>query len=34
MTCAEARKHGIAPVVRGHIAYKYMSDRDHDGVVC
>lgn len=34
ITCTEARKHGIAPVLRGHIAYKYMSDRDNDGVVC
>ena len=30
--CAEARRHGIAPVPRGHPAYQYM--RDGDGVVC
>ena len=34
ITCAEARNHGIAPVRRGHPAYPYMDDRDHDGVVC
>lgn len=34
ITCAEARKHGIAPVPRGHPAYQYMNDRDNDGVVC
>ena len=34
ITCAEAREHGIAPVPRGHPAYKYMNDRDNDGVVC
>ena len=34
ITCAEARNHGIAPVSRGHPAYQYMDDRDHDGVVC
>ena len=32
VTCAEARRHGIAPVHRGHPAYPYM--RDGDGVVC
>ena len=32
ITCAEARRHGIAPVPRGHPAYRYM--RDGDGVVC
>ena len=32
ITCAEARKHGIAPVRRGHPAYQYM--HDGDGVVC
>lgn len=32
ITCAEARRHGIAPVKRGHPAYRYM--RDGDGVVC
>ena len=34
ITCAEARNHGIAPVPRGHPAYRYMNDRDNDGVVC
>ncbi len=34
ITCAEARRHGIAPVVRDHPAYPYMDDRDNDGVVC
>ena len=34
ITCAEARRHGIAPVRRDHPAYKYMDDRDNDGVVC
>ena len=34
ITCAEARRHGIAPVHRGHIAYPFMDDRDNDGVVC
>ena len=34
ITCAEARKHSIAPVHRGHPAYEYMDDRDNDGVVC
>ncbi|MDK1289773.1 excalibur calcium-binding domain-containing protein [Pseudoalteromonas umbrosa] len=34
ITCAEARKHNIAPVRKSHIAYPYMSDRDGDGVVC
>ena len=34
ITCAEARIHGIAPVKRGHPAYKYMRDGDGDGVVC
>ena len=32
--CAEARRHGIAPVPRGHPAYRYMRDGDGDGVVC
>ena len=32
ITCAEARRHGIAPVPRNHPAYRYM--RDGDGVVC
>ncbi|MDE0339019.1 MAG: excalibur calcium-binding domain-containing protein [Caldilineaceae bacterium] len=34
ITCAEARRHGIAPVPRGHPAYQYMRDGDNDGVVC
>lgn len=34
ITCAEARRHGIAPVPRGHPAYRYMLDGDGDGVVC
>ena len=34
ITCAEARRHGIAPVQRGHPAYPYMRDGDGDGVVC
>ena len=34
ISCAEARAHGIAPVRRGHPAYRYMRDPDGDGVVC
>lgn len=34
ITCAEAIKHKIAPVNRNHIAYKYMNDRNKDGIVC
>ena len=34
ITCAEARRYGIAPVPRGHPAYQYMRDGDNDGVVC
>ena len=34
ISCAEARRHGIAPVRRGHPAYRYMRDADGDGVVC
>ena len=34
ITCEEARRHGIAPVPRGHPAYPYMRDGDGDGVVC
>ncbi len=34
ITCAEARRHGIAPVPRSHPAYQYMRDGDNDGVVC
>ena len=34
ITCKEARRHGIAPVHRGHPAYAHMRDADGDGVVC
>lgn len=34
ITCWEARKAGIAPVKATHPAYKFMWDRDGDGVVC
>ena len=34
ITCAEARRHGIAPVPRDHPAYVYMRDGDGDGWVC
>ena len=34
ITCAEARRHGIAPVRREHPAYEFMRDGDGDGVVC
>ena len=34
ITCAEARRHGIAPVPRSHPAYRYMRDGDGDGIVC
>lgn len=34
ITCAEARAHGITPVLRGHPAYAYMKDGDNDGMVC
>ena len=34
ITCAEARRHGIAPVRRGHPAYHFMTDGDGDGIVC
>ena len=34
ITCAEARRHGIAPVPRGHPAYRWMRDGDGDGMVC
>ena len=34
ITCAEARRHGIAPVRRGHPAYPHMRDADNDGIVC
>ena len=34
ITCAEARRHGIAPVREGHPAYAHMRDGNSDGVVC
>ena len=34
ITCAEARRHGIAPVPKDHSAYRFMRDGDGDGVVC
>ena len=34
ITCAEARRHSIAPVPRGHPTSVHMYDRDGDGVVC
>lgn len=34
ITCREARRHGLAPVARGHRAYPHMRDGDGDGVVC
>ena len=34
ITCAEARRHGLTPVHRGHPAYSYMRDPDNDGIVC
>ncbi len=34
ITCAEARRHGIAPVLFTHPAYSFMRDGDGDGVVC
>ena len=34
ITCAEARRHGIAPVQRSHPAYRFMRDGDGDGTVC
>ncbi|KPV93916.1 Excalibur calcium-binding domain protein [Pseudoalteromonas sp. P1-9] len=34
ISCKEARLHGITPVRRDDEAYKYMSDRDGDGIVC
>lgn len=34
ISCKEARQHGIAPVRRGHPAYRHMRDGDGDGVVC
>ena len=34
VSCAEARAHGIAPVMRDHPAYPFMRDADRDGLVC
>ena len=34
ITCTEAKRHGIAPVPRGHPAYRFMRAGDGDGVVC
>ena len=34
ITCREARAHGIAPVRRGHPAWRFMRDGGGDGVVC
>ena len=34
ITCKEARRHGFAPVPRGHPAYAFMRDGDGDGMVC
>ncbi len=34
ISCKEARRHGIAPVPRGHPAYRFMRDGDGDGTVC
>ena len=34
ITCKEARKHGISPVPRSHPAYRYMRDREGNGMVC
>ena len=34
ITCKEARRYNITPVTRDHPAYRYMDDRDGDGVVC
>ena len=35
ITCAEARKCGLkTPVTKDHPAYKCMTDRDKDGMVC
>lgn len=34
ITCAEARRHAIAPVSRNHPAYPFMRDGDGDGMVC
>jgi hypothetical protein len=34
ITCAEANRHGIAPVYKSHASYKFMRDGNNDGVVC
>ncbi len=34
VTCAEARRHGIAPVRRDDPAYRHMRDANGDGVIC
>ena len=34
ISCAEARRHGIAPVRHDHPVYRYMRDADGDGMVC
>lgn len=34
ITCKEARRHGIAPVMKGHPAYPFMRDANKDGRVC
>ena len=35
ITCAEARKCGLkTPIAKDHPAYKCMTDRDKDGLVC
>lgn len=34
ITCTEAGFHGIAPVRRGHPAYRFMHDGNNDGIVC
>ncbi len=34
ITCKEARRHGIAPVLAGHPAYPYMRDGNNDGIIC
>ncbi len=34
ITCKEARRHGIAPVLAEHPAYPYMRDGNNDGIIC
>ena len=34
ISCKEARKHGIAPVMKTHPAYPFMRDPNKDGQVC